>query len=244
MKSRAEAVTGTRVGARRLPSARSIAARDVVGVAAEARERARVDLAGGLGDRGVELRVRAVVDAHAAAAVAPNSVRIRPGSTQMTSIPKRRDLHPQRVAHRLDRVLGRVVGAAARERQPPAHRGDVDDLARARRAHPRQHELGAAAARRTRWSRTGAAPTPSAASRARPDWRVAGVVDQHVDAALDGVDGGRIDASSVTSSASVRHPAASSSASVSDRRAVAYTVQPPGARAAARWRARCRSSSP
>ena len=143
MITRAEAVTGTRVGARDFSSARSIARATSSASPPNRDERALVDLARGLRDRRVELRVRAVAAASTPpAAVEPNSVRIRPGSMQITSMPNRRDLHPQRVADRLDRVLGRVVGAAARERQPPAHRGDVDDLARARLAHPRQHELG------------------------------------------------------------------------------------------------------
>ncbi len=53
-------------------------------------------------------------------------------------------LEAQRVAQGLDRVLRRVVPAAAREGQLAAHRADVDDPAPALPPHPRQHELGQA----------------------------------------------------------------------------------------------------
>src|SRR5207253_2267707 len=51
-------------------------------------------------------------------------------------------LEAERVAERLHGVLGGVVEGAAREREPPAHRGEVHDPAPALAAHTREDELG------------------------------------------------------------------------------------------------------
>ena len=107
-------------------------------------------------------------------------------------------------------------------KRPPIER-DVHDLAPALLAHPRQHE----AAHRQQAEHVGVELGADALVGDRLDrarLAVARVVDEHADGALglhDRVHGRRRDASSVTSSASVRQPLASSSASVSGRRAVA-----------------------
>jgi hypothetical protein len=50
----------------------------------------------------------------------------RPGLDQHDVDAELRDLHPQRVAERLDRVLGRVVERPAWQGGPAAHRGHVE----------------------------------------------------------------------------------------------------------------------
>ena len=92
--------------------------------------------------------------------------------------PEPAHLKAQRVRDRLDRVLGRVVVAAAGKRQPPAHRADVDDLAPALLAHLSQHELG-------QRDEPEHVRLELPAHRVQPDLldraalAVAGVVDQH-----------------------------------------------------------------
>ncbi len=97
------------------------------------------------------------------------------------------DLEPQRVAQRLQRVLGRVVPAAAREGQAAAHRADVDDLAPALRAHRRQRQL-----RQPREAEDVRLELPAdGVERDRLDGAalaVAGVVDQHADRARRALD--------------------------------------------------------
>ncbi len=76
-------------------------------------------------------------------------------------------LKAQGVGDRLERVLGRVVVARAGERQPPAHRADVDDLSPSLRAHLRQHQLGQARSSPntfvSNWRRTASSGTVSIA---------------------------------------------------------------------------------
>ena len=100
---------------------------------------------------------------------------------------ERRDLEAQRVADRLERVLGRVVEAAAGEREVRAHRADVDDLAAALRAHAGQHELRQAhEAEDVRLELAAHLVDADRLDRAR--LRVAGVVDEHADGAVLGLD--------------------------------------------------------
>ena len=129
--TRADAVTRI-AGAR--PRRAQIAfdpARDRLRRPAEAAERAAlVGLRGRLRDRAVEVRVRAVrggadrADRGLAEARADDP-RLHDDDVDAEA----RDLEAQRVGDRLDRVLGGVVEAAAREGEAAAHRGDVDDLA-------------------------------------------------------------------------------------------------------------------
>jgi hypothetical protein len=173
-------VTGTRVGARDFPSAFSIARATASASPPRRDSGPLVDLAGGFGHGGVELGVGAGL-VHPAGRGGAELGPDQPGLDADDVDPEPADLHPQRVGDGLDGVLGGVVGAAARERQPPAHRGDVDDRARAGLAHPRQHELGEA-------QETEHVGLELAADRVhrqrleRTRERVARVIDQHVDA--------------------------------------------------------------
>ena len=93
------------------------------------------------------------------------------------------DLEAQRVRQRLDRVLARVVEPAAGEGQPAAHRGDVDDAARALRPHAGQHEL--AHAEQAEHVGLELAPGGVHGDRLhRARLAVAGVVDEHAHGAL------------------------------------------------------------
>ena len=97
------------------------------------------------------------------------------------------DLEPHRVGQRLDRVLGRVVDAAAREREAPAHRRDVHDLAPALLAHLRQHQT----AHRQQAEHVGVELGANALVGDRLDrarLAVAGVVDEHADRTLGRLD--------------------------------------------------------
>ena len=80
-------------------------------------------------------------------------------------------------------MLGGVVVPAARERQPPSHRPEVDDLAPALRAHLSQHQLGQAHDAEV----VGLELAPHRVHGNRLDGSalaVAGVVDQHADRTL------------------------------------------------------------
>jgi hypothetical protein len=98
------------------------------------------------------------------------------------------DLEAQRVADRLDRVLGRVVEAAARKGEVGTHRGDVHDPPGALRAHRGEHEL----AHPHEAEDVGlelAADHVERDALDRPRLAVAGVVDQRADGAVLGLDG-------------------------------------------------------
>ncbi len=98
---------------------------------------------------------------------------------------ERRDLLGQRLGQRLERELRRGVVGVGRVGDEPGHRGDVDDVPAALRAHPGQHRL----------ERVDDAEVVGVEERAhlgvvalldRRQVAVAGVVDQHVDAAERG----------------------------------------------------------
>ena len=135
---------------------------------------------------------------------------------------QRRDLLAERQRQRLDRGLDRRVVAGALGRDPRADRGEVDDRAGAPRAHAGQHRLDRADGAED----VGVEELADGVVLALLDGgavAVAGVVDQHVDAA-EPLLGGRTAAvtwaSSVTSSG--RASAVSGWASArSDRRGVA-----------------------
>ena len=94
-----------------------------------------------------------------------------------------RDLEAEGVGERLDRVLGRVVDAAAGEDELAAHRADVDDPALAGLAHAGQHEL----AHPHQAEDVGLELPADAVHRDRLDraaLAVAGVVDQGADRAV------------------------------------------------------------
>ncbi len=80
-----------------------------------------------------------------------------------------------------------MVEAPAGERQAPAHRADVHDLAPALGAHPGQHHLG----QRDRAEHVRLELPPHGLQRNlldRAALRVAGVVDEHADGALGALD--------------------------------------------------------
>ncbi len=147
----ADGVSVIRARGRRRVIARSITSCHALGTRAEAAHRTLVGAVGDGADGRVEVRVRVAVVRGAllrgadsvmlALAASPNSVVISPGSSSIDVDAEAAHLEAQRVGDRLQRVLGRVVAAAAGERQPPAHRADVDDPAPALRAHLRQHQL-------------------------------------------------------------------------------------------------------
>jgi hypothetical protein len=92
-------------------------------------------------------------------------------------------LEAQRVGDRLQRVLARVVVAAAGKRKPAAHRADVDDLAPVLGTHLSQHQLGEAHGPED----VGLELAPNGLQRNgldRSALAVAGVVDEHPDRAL------------------------------------------------------------
>jgi hypothetical protein len=99
---------------------------------------------------------------------------------------------PKRVRQRLDRVLGRVVGAASGEDELAAHRADVDDPSAAGAPHPREHQLAHA----HEPEHVGLELRPQGWHRQRLEragLAVAGVVDQRPDRAVlcfDRGDGG------------------------------------------------------
>ena len=98
-------------------------------------------------------------------------------------------LEPQRIADRLDCMLGCVVGTSARERQLAAHRAEVHDPARALPAHARQDQL--AHADQPEHVRLELPPHVIEVERLdRTRLAVAGVVDKHSDGALCLLDGG------------------------------------------------------
>ena len=141
--------------------------------------------------RGVEVRVRAVArrpGARVLAEAGEDDPRLDDDHVDAEAA----DLEAQRVGDRLHRVLARVVVAGAGEGEAPAHRGDVDDLAPALRAHRREHELAHAdEAEDVRLELRADLLERDGLDRAR--LAVAGVVDQHADRAvllLHGGDGG------------------------------------------------------
>ncbi len=70
------------------------------------------------------------------------SVRNAPGSIAVTLMPSGADLLGERLGQRLERELGRRSSRRwAGWRHRPGHRGDVDDVAAALRAHAGQHRL-------------------------------------------------------------------------------------------------------
>src|SRR3954452_2722474 len=118
---------------------------DGLGAAAEPGERALlVDALRRAGDRRVERRVRALdrrARRHGAGGGVGEAGLDDPRLDDHDVDAEVLDLEAQGVADRLDRVLRRVVEAAAREREVRAHRRDVDDPPVALGAHPGQHEL-------------------------------------------------------------------------------------------------------
>ncbi len=120
---------------------------------------------------------------------------------------ERCDLGRQRLGHPLERELRRAVGAESGRRDLAAHRAHLHDRAAALRAHMRQHRLrqgdGAEEHRVHERAQLAGVDLLDRADRA-----VAGVVDEHVDAAeaLErGATAAATWASSVTSSAQREH---------------------------------------
>ena len=155
---------------------------------AEAADRAAllVHALGRARDVRVELRVVALARARLGHAARRGLAERRPDQPRLDQDhvdAEGLDLEAQRVGDRLDRVLGRVVEAAAREDELPAHRGQVDDLAPALPAHPGQHELAQA----HEAEHVGLELVAHLVHRDRLDragLAVAGVVDEHADRAV------------------------------------------------------------
>ena len=96
---------------------------------------------------------------------------------------ERRDLERERFAERLDGELGGAVGRLVHRGDAAEDRRHVDDRAAAALAHPREHRLGEA----DRPPVVGLEERPVLVLRVGlggAGVRQAGVVDQHVDAAL------------------------------------------------------------
>src|SRR5207302_11136435 len=156
------------------------------GAAAELCERALVGTGGRARDGGVEFRIRPVARCRgvnrAHRGLAEGGLD-EPGLDHDHVDAEAADLEAKRVADRLDRVLGRVVEAAAREREAPSHRADVDDLAPALAAHAWQHELRKA--HEPEYVRVElAAHLVERYFLDRPALAVAGVVHENADGAL------------------------------------------------------------
>ena len=111
-----------------------------------------------------------------------SSVSTQPGSTAVTRTPARRALLAERLGEPDDPPLGHVVDPAAHRGDSAGDRGDVDDVARARRAHDRQRRMGAVE-EPEQVDVDHLPPLLGRRSGHRPEQHQPGVVDEDVEAA-------------------------------------------------------------